>query len=109
VDRAIGTEVLYVSAEAIAARISKAMADAGRFINRGAKRRTDLSFLNRTKSPAVLLEVCFVNSREDVRLYQANFSAICLAIARSILGLSVSSTPAPQPTQQVCPTCGKPL
>jgi N-acetylmuramoyl-L-alanine amidase len=109
VDRAIGTEVLYFSAQAIAARISKAMADAGGFINRGAKRRTDLRFLTSTRAPGVLLEVCFVNSRADVALYQRNFSSISLAIARSILGLSVSPTPAPPAQQQVCQTCGRPL
>jgi len=94
-DRAIGTEVLYVTQQALAAKVSKAMADAAGFIDRGAKKRTDLSFLNKTTKPAILLEVCFVNSRADVRLYHAAFESICRNIATSILG-----KPA------VCPTCG---
>lgn len=86
VDRAIGTEVLYLTQQALAARVSAAKAQAGKFIDRGAKRRTNLSFLSRTSRPAILLEICFVNSRADVRLYQANFDSVCYAIAASILG-----------------------
>lgn len=86
VDRAIGTEVLYRSQQSLAARVSAAKASAGKFIDRGAKHRLNLGFLNSTARPAIMLEVCFVNSRADVRLYQANFDAICRAIATSILG-----------------------
>jgi N-acetylmuramoyl-L-alanine amidase len=109
VDRGIGTETLFFSQQALAARVSKAIADVSGLINRGAKKRTDLSFLARTQKPSILLEICFVNSREDCRLYLAHFSAICLATARSILNQPVSATPIPQPTQQVCPTCKRPL
>ena len=35
------------------------------FINRGAKKRTDLFFLNNTEMPAILMEVCFVDSEAD--------------------------------------------
>jgi len=83
-----GTEVLYVSQTGgkIAAQVSKAMADAGRLINRGAKKRTNLSFLNRTHKPSILLEVCFVDSKADAATYNAHFTAICRAIAESVAG-----------------------
>lgn len=84
-ERAIGTETLYASQKALAVRISQAISGASGLINRGAKHRQDLSFLTRTNKPAVLLEICFVNSREDVRLYQGSFEQICRAISDAIL------------------------
>lgn len=92
-----GTEVLYRNTpmHAVARRVSRAIATAGGFIDRGAKHRTNLGFLN-SNTNAVLLEVCFVDSEADARLYRANFEAICQAIASSLVGDAVSpSTPAP--------------
>jgi N-acetylmuramoyl-L-alanine amidase len=86
VDRPIGTEVLYATAEDLASRVSRAISNASGLINRGAKSRKDLSFLTRTSKPAIMLEICFVNSREDVRLYRANFHKICIAISEAISG-----------------------
>jgi N-acetylmuramoyl-L-alanine amidase len=82
-----GTEMLYLSqaGRVIAARASAAVAQAGGFINRGAKMRTNLGFLNQTRMPAVLTEICFVDSAADVRLYQANFEAIVTALARALV------------------------
>jgi len=40
-----------------------------------------LYFLKNTTEPAILLEICFVDSKADVELYQKNFKAICAAIA----------------------------
>lgn len=80
-----GVEVLYTSQQALASKISAAIAKASGLINRGAKKRTNLSFLNRTAKPAVLLEICFVDSASDVRLYRANFNAICKAIAAALI------------------------
>jgi N-acetylmuramoyl-L-alanine amidase len=106
VDRAIGTEVIHATQKDLATRVSRAMADSGGFINRGAKSLTDLgrtlSFLTKTAKPAILLEVCFVNSREDTRLYEANFEPICLAIATSIIARAAPSAPSvPTPTEAV--------
>jgi N-acetylmuramoyl-L-alanine amidase len=66
----MGCEVLYLSQSTLAAQISAAIAAAGKFKNRGAKKRTDLYFLNETGMPAVLLEVCFVDSEADAALYR---------------------------------------
>jgi len=97
--KAMGTETLYVSStgQTMAAKISPALAKAGGFINRGAKKRTDLYFLNKTTKPAVLLEVCFVDSSADTNLYRANFEKICSAIASTLSGVSVPTTPPPEP------------
>lgn len=83
-DQPRGTEVCYKTQKELAAKVSKAMADAGTLINRGAKHRTNLAFLNKTTKPAILLEVCFVDSSADASLYRVNFDAICKAIADAI-------------------------
>ena len=93
--KAMGTECLYVSQQALAARIATAVANNGGFINRGAKKRTDLAFLNRTNKPAVLIEVCFVDSSSDVALYKKNFLMICCAIAESVSGVRIPGETAP--------------
>jgi N-acetylmuramoyl-L-alanine amidase len=102
-DKPVGTEALYLGEQLLAAKLSKAIATAGGFLDRGAKRRTDLGFLNSTKKPAVLLEICFVDSTHDAKLYRENFSAICRAIASTIIGQTITaspqaSTPAGRPT-----------
>ena len=80
----MGTECLYVTQEALARKLSGAMAASGKFINRGPKYRTDLRFLNSTSKPATLLEICFVDSSADANLYRENFEPICRAIAEAI-------------------------
>ena len=84
-----GVEVLYVTQQKLAADVSLAIAQAGRFINRGPKKRTDLFFLNNTKKPAILLECCFVDSSADGELARANFEPICKRIAEVIGGVQI--------------------
>jgi N-acetylmuramoyl-L-alanine amidase len=76
-----GTEVLYLTQSMLAADVASAISSAGRLINRGAHKRTDLYFLNHTEAPAILIEVCFVDSSTDVKAYQTHFNRICEAIA----------------------------
>jgi N-acetylmuramoyl-L-alanine amidase len=82
----MGTEVLYVSQDALAGDMSAAIAQAGGLIDRGAKHRGDLYFLNNTEEPAVLIEVCFVDSEADAEAYQSRFEGICSAIAEVLGG-----------------------
>ena len=100
-----GTEVLYRTQKALAAKVSAAIARASGLIDRGAKERTNLGFLNNTIKPAILIEVCFVDSTADVKLYREHFEAICWAIADAI---NPGSTPKPEtpetPTQIERPT-----
>lgn len=103
-----GTEVLHKSQATLAANVSRAMANAGRFINRGSKLRNDLSFLNRTQRAAILLEVCFVDSRADVNLFNQHFQAICRAIAESISGARIPGEPVQPPTTTPPPQTQRP-
>ena len=54
------------------------------FKNRGLKQTDQLSFLNNTAEVASLLEICFVNSKGDVNIYNARFNDICAAVARAL-------------------------
>ena len=80
----MGTEVLYLSdsgkvwAEKINAKLSTV------FKNRGIKKRTDLYWLNNTKSIACLIEVCFVDSKADTDKYLANKNKVGKLIAEAI-------------------------
>lgn len=55
------------------------------FINLGVKERPGLVVLRRTRMPAVLVEVGFINSETDNLLFDNNFSDIALAIAEGVL------------------------
>ena len=80
----MGTEVLYLSdsgkvwAEKINTKLSTV------FKNRGVKKRTDLYWLNNTKSIACLIEVCFVDSKADTDKYLANKDKVGKLIAEAI-------------------------
>jgi len=97
-DAGIGTEVMYRTGNAttrpVASRVARAIAGASGLILRrgdGTFPSTAIGFLNNTNiSCAILIEVCFVNSHTDVRLYQAHFEAICYAIASAIIGRAIS-------------------
>ena len=76
------------------------------FVNLGVKERPNLVVLKRTRMPAVLVEVGFINSDTDNQLFDENFQDIVEAIAAGIvdtLGLDpvenaaevFSETPAP--------------
>ena len=101
-DRAIGVEVLHHTSNqatrALAGRVARGISNASGLLLRhqqtsGAVARNNLGFLNNTTAPAILVEVCFVVSRTDVRLYQQFFEEICRAIAREISGREVTPQP----------------
>jgi N-acetylmuramoyl-L-alanine amidase len=103
VEKPMGTEVLYVSQQALAAEVSSAIASCG-FINRGAKKRSDLFFLNNTDMPAILLEVCFVDSEADATIYGDQFAAICDKIASALGGAEAPGLPATTPPTEPAPS-----
>lgn len=84
---AIGTEVLFkdYSLEKTANRISKSISIASGLLNRGAKNRNQLAFLNGTEKPSIIIEICFVNSTTDVSIYKRKFSEICEAITNELI------------------------
>jgi uncharacterized protein (TIGR02594 family) len=89
----MGCEVLYVTQEDLADKVSAALAEAGDFIDRGPKYRSDLAFLNGTEKPAILIETCFCDSKADTDLYDTYFDEICQAIAETTSGRTLGQRP----------------
>jgi len=106
----MGVEVLYVTQESLARKVSAAIADAGDFIDRGPKYRADLAFLNNTNKPAILIETCFCDSKADTDNYNRLFDAICIAIAESTSGqtLGEPEQPPEQPPEGERPPLPQP-
>jgi hypothetical protein len=80
----MGTECLYVTQDALAKKVADEISKVSGLKNRGPKKRTDLFFLNNTNEPAILIEVCFVDSTADAGLYNEGFTAICIGIAEMV-------------------------
>lgn len=55
------------------------------FVDLGVDARPDLVVLQRTRMPAILLEIGFINSDTDNLLFDQNFEAIARAIADGVL------------------------
>ncbi|MEG1245256.1 N-acetylmuramoyl-L-alanine amidase [Gordonibacter sp.] len=84
-----GVEVLHYpgTCEGLSADVSARLAAVLGLPDRGAKARSDLGWLNGTNMPAVLVEVCFVDSSADKEAYDAvSYQAIACAIADGLVG-----------------------
>ena len=85
-----GTEVWHYpgsSAESYAEGVSSELASAMGLRNRGAKATTGLYVLNRTTMPAILIEVCFVDTEQDADAWHAtSWDALCGAVVRGLGG-----------------------
>ena len=85
-----GTEVWHYPgsyAESYAESVSSELASALGLRNRGAKATTGLYVLNRTTMPAILVEVCFVDTEQDADAWHAtSWDALCGAVVRGLGG-----------------------
>lgn len=75
---------LYGEAARLAENINTQLEQVG-FMNLGVGERTDLSILRQTQMPTVLVEVGFINTDADNRLFDQRFDEIAQAIADGIL------------------------
>lgn len=85
-----GTEVWhypYSSAESYARDVSRELASALGLPNRGAKSTTGLYVLNQTNMPAILIEVCFVDTEADAEAWHSTtWEDLCGAVVRGLGG-----------------------
>lgn len=93
-DGSIGGTEVYIYSEnskskSAAERVCKAIAKLG-YKNRGVKTSKSLYVLNHTSSPAMLIECCFVDDKDDCKLY--NYKSMAKAIVEGILGEVVKTT-----------------
>jgi N-acetylmuramoyl-L-alanine amidase len=93
-----GVEVCYLTQEALAAKVSAAVASNG-LTDRGAKFRDGLYFLNETEKPAILIETLFIDNGGDVTVYEAKFQEICASIAGAIAGVAAPPVEPPVPPE----------
>lgn len=109
-----GAEVWhYTSSSAAknyAAKVSAAVASKLGLRNRGAKGSTGLYVLKRTSMTAILVEVCFVDTKADADAYnRAGYQAVAAAIADAISGTNqgtTTTTPAPSTPSTPEPASG---
>lgn len=87
-----GTEVFIYNdtskAKPYAQRVVNNIAELG-FKNRGVKCRASLYVLRYTKAPAMLIEACFVDDKDDIALY--NVQSMAKAIAEGIVGHAIEN------------------
>ena len=83
-----GTEVWMRTADGIkkkaGTKICSKLEKLG-FTNRGIKETKGLYFLNHTAAPAILVETCFVDDKDDVKLYNKEKDKIAKAVAEAII------------------------
>ena len=100
-----GTEVFYTSEKGkpFAQKITNAIAELG-FSNRGAKHTDSLYVLNNTKMPAVLVECCFVDNKEDTDRYkQVGADKVARKIVKGITGVEPVDKPVSTPSEEKAP------
>lgn len=97
---AIGSEICVFSPFDKAQKVLDAIVSFG-FKNRGQKVRTDLYELKHTKMPSMIIETCFVEATEDVKLYKkVGYDAIAKKIAEAINGKTIVNEPIKEPVQE---------
>lgn len=81
-----GTEVLYKTSNGSkwATKVQKAIVKECGFKDRGIEKRDNLYYLNNTKNVAILIEVCFVDNKNDVNKY--NSKKVAKAIVDGLVG-----------------------
>lgn len=90
--KAAGTEVLYYSEKgnSIAKRVEYKLSTV--FDGRGTKKREDLYILRDSRCTAILVEVCFCDSKKDCDLYdKTGEDKIAKLIAEGILGKTINT------------------
>ena len=96
-NKTTGVEVLVYSDKSKAydeaKRICDKLAKLG-FKNRGVKVRSDLYYLRKVKSPALLIEVAFCDDKDDVTIFNKNKAKIGKLIAEAIVNKTINIKPA---------------
>lgn len=100
-----GTEIYVYSKSSksypYAQRVQDAICQLG-FKNRGVKINPSLYILRKTAAPAMLIECCFVDDKDDVKQY--SFQTMAAAIAEGITGTQKHICPYKRPSKSVKPS-----
>jgi N-acetylmuramoyl-L-alanine amidase len=109
-----GTEVWYYTGNKtganIAANMSANVANALGLPNRGAKSTTAFYVLRKTSMPAVLLETCFVDRKEDAEAWwAAPWEPLVDAVIQAFAGVSTGTASTPSASSTPEPTSSNKL
>lgn len=94
-----GTETYYASSKGkpYSDRVNAKLSTL--FKNRGSKKDTrGLYWLKYTKYPSILIEVCFVDDKDDTKIYLNNIDKTARLIAEGIADKTISAQSTPQQT-----------
>ncbi|MDM5235459.1 N-acetylmuramoyl-L-alanine amidase [Bacillus cereus] len=89
-NKANGVEVCYYDQEALAAKVSAQLSKDIGWSNRGAKQRTDLYVLTKTKAPAILIELGFIDNEADMAKW--DIDKIANSIVYALMGQTVGGS-----------------
>jgi len=82
----------------IAKRINEKIAALG-FKNRSVKNGKDFTFIKKVKAPAILIEICFVDDKDDADLYvKVGYKVIAKAIVEAVLDKTIQPKSEPETT-----------
>jgi len=107
----VGVECWYYSQKTLAENVASSIARESGLIDRGEKYSNGLYVLMHSEAPAVLPEICFVDSSADCAIYQdpKKFDAICSGLAQALCGEEVGPSPEPEPPEPVPPSDDRPM
>lgn len=92
----IGTECWYMTQDDLARAVASEIAMSSGLVDRGAKYSDGLYVLKHSIAPAILPEICFLNSSHDVAAYKRYFDGICEGLAAAITGGKPVPPPEPE-------------
>lgn len=91
-DKQAGTETYYRSSEGkvFAVRVNNKLNELYSKRDTGARNdKPNLYWLKNTNCPAILIEVCFVDDKDDVKVYNDNFDKTCRLIAEGLANKTI--------------------
>lgn len=88
-----GVEVLTYNNRTLQTESKRVCANIAKlgFTNRGIKIRPDLGILRDTNAKAMLIEVCFIDDKDDMNLYNKNVEKVAIAIVEGLLGKTIKT------------------
>lgn len=98
-----GTEVLHYDSPELAAKVSAAVATVLGVRDRGPKDGKSIGYINSTNAKTILIELCFIDSAEDMKKLMSKLEEVAKVIAETITGKKLESEVvpvAPEPTPE---------
>lgn len=98
-----GTEVLFYNQKDLAAKVSKELSAKLGTTDRGPKDGKKIGFINSTHAPAILIEVAFIDNKDDMDklMVSGGIERACNAIVHALTGKTVSGSPSTCETYKV--------